>query len=387
MPPTKRSAATSAKGAAAGGGRKEAKKTEAAGAAEEKSAVMQLGGKKVKMTYSKALEHWQTLMRLENQAERDSLIQRNMDLDTAMYGPNIVTQHGPMDRNVLTGMTLFDDDLEDVEIPWMEKPRESDFGPEMISADNEDMASQVFFMPWYVSMVQALAVEVQKLRKDLARMEPVIDEVQKLREERGQSRSMTPVNEAAEDAGAEDDAGGAQDDAGDAQGGSDNDADVKDAVDADAADNDAADADAEADRAAVMKDIRGMIEEKRQSLKERLKDLDCDDDDEDEHILFVRTCCESSVHVYQIPVSEIPSDLTQPLARYLEMGWNGVIVESSNDPSSFSKQEQEISKYVESGEYNLAELFEELLHQDFDKYLVQPGGDLKTTHKYLLVMS
>tara|TARA_Y100000361_G_scaffold91509_1_gene81537 strand:- start:2004 stop:3167 length:1164 start_codon:yes stop_codon:yes gene_type:complete len=387
MPPTKRSAATSAKGAAAGGGRKEAKKTEAAGAAEEKSAVMQLGGKKVKMTYSKALEHWQTLMRLENQAERDSLIQRNMDLDTAMYGPNIVTQHGPMDRNVLTGMTLFDDDLEDVEIPWMEKPRESDFGPEMISADNEDMASQVFFMPWYVSMVQALAVEVQKLRKDLARMEPVIDEVQKLREERGQSRSMTPVNEAAEDAGAEDDAGGSQDDAGDAQGGSDNDADVKDAVDADAADNDAADADAEADRAAVMKDIRGMIEEKRQSLKERLKDLDCDDDDEDEHILFVRTCCESSVHVYQIPVSEIPSDLTQPLARYLEMGWNGVIVESSNDPSSFSKQEQEISKYVESGEYNLAELFEELLHQDFDKYLVQPGGDLKTTHKYLLVMS
>ena len=328
MPPTKRGAATGGKGAAAGGGKKEAKKTEAAGAAGEKSAVMQLGGKKVKMTYSKALEHWQTLMRLENQAERDSLIKQNMDLDTAMYGPNIVTQHGPMDRDVLEGMILFDDDLEDVEIRWMEKPRESDFGPEMISADNEDMASQVFFMPWYVSMVQALAVEVQKLRQELKKVEPLVAEVNQLRQEAGQSGSSTPVNEAAEDGGAEDGAGA-----------------------------------------------------------EDMDHDDDDDEDEDEHILFVRTCCESSVHVYQIPVSEIPSDLTQPLDRYLETGWNGVIVENSNDPSSFSKQEQELSKYVESGEYNLAELFEELLHQDFDKYLVQPGGDLKTTHKYLLVMS
>lgn len=202
MPPTKRGAAAGDKGAAAGGGKKEAKKTEAAGAAEEKSAVMQLGGKKVKMTYSKALEHWQTLMRLENQAERDSLINQNINLDTAMYGPNIVTQHGPMDRNVLTGMTLFDDDLEDVEIRWMEKPRESDFGPEMNSADNEDMASQVFFMPWYVSMVQALAVEVQKLRQELKKVGPLLEEVNHLREERGQSRSMTPVNEDAEEDGA-----------------------------------------------------------------------------------------------------------------------------------------------------------------------------------------
>lgn len=42
----------------------------------------------------------------------------------------------------------------------MPKPTESDFAPEMISADNEDMASQVFLMPWYVSMVQALGTPV-----------------------------------------------------------------------------------------------------------------------------------------------------------------------------------------------------------------------------------
>ena len=269
-----------------------------------------------------------------------------MDLGTAMYGPIIVTQHGPMDRNVLTSMTLFDDDLEDVKIHWMPIPMESDFGPEMITVDNEDMASQVFLMPWYVSMVQALAVVVEKQRQELKKVDPLVAEVQKLRQklkkveplvaevnqllqEAGRSGSSTPVNEAAEDGGAADGAGAGAED---------------------------------------------------------MDDDDDDDDDDEENILFIRSCCEGSVHVCQIPVSEMPSDLTDPLARYLETGWNGVIVENSNDPSSFSKQEQEISKYVESGEYNLAELFEELMHQDFDKYLVQPGGDLKTTHKYMLVM-